>query len=244
MPLLYLRQECRCHWENLLSVFIDRRDRPSAPRSQLGSSYSGLTEIPPLLRDRGCLHPEEEAGSLVDGKSPDPGQEMGQSACCPPGPGGERHGGWCLEEAVGRSWGGRAGHRTGRTERGSVCSFHSGVDFSICDYTECSTRTTRLHFRGQCGSEKVSNLSRATRTEGWSRDLNPRLQGLRAHGAGAYVLLEAVHRQGDVHSSGLPVVLSQGPGQVLLQFLAELESGEGRRPQWKHPAWSHAPGPS
>lgn len=45
------------------------------------------------------------------------------------------------------------------------------------------------------------------------------------HPVRAYVLLQTVNGGGDLHGSRLPIVLSQRPGHVLLQFIAQLEGG-------------------
>lgn len=69
-----------------------------------------------------------------------------------------------------------------------------------------------LQLRG--GRERVIN--RAARRE---RE--------RAEGAGAYVLLQPVHGQGDVLLPRLGVVLRHGQVQVLLQLLAHLQKDDG-----------------
>lgn len=66
----------------------------------------------------------------------------------------------------------------------------------------------------------MSNLPRATQTEGTESGLNLCQR--------AYILLQTVDGGGDLRGSRLPVVLRQSPGQVLLQLITQLEGGEGR----------------
>lgn len=99
---------------------------------------------------------------------------------------------------------------------------------SMCGHAECSHVPRLLHDRGgPMKTREGKQLAQGhTDSKGQGQGFEPTSARPSAPRAGAYILLQTVHRACDLRGSWLPVVLSQRPGQVLLQLVTQLKRVE------------------